>query len=145
MIRHSGHDICCLRVFQRYGMHFRFQYSIVMSFFQTPQTNSIATTSMNTDVEIADPPTDSISSMAFSPQADYLSVASWDNSVRSYRNIFSFGRFILFYILTGSHLRDFCRRTIARKGVVPTPGTCVKRLLEQGRSVAPYILDIFTL
>lgn len=34
------------------------------------------------DIEVADPPGDSISSIAFSPQADYLAVASWDNNVR---------------------------------------------------------------
>jgi len=50
-----------------------------MSFFAaaTPTTASA-------DVEIGDPPTDSISSMEFSPQADYLGVGSWDNSVRIY-------------------------------------------------------------
>lgn len=37
------------------------------------------------DIEVADPPTDSISSLAFSPTADYLAVGSWDNSV-SYLN-----------------------------------------------------------
>ncbi|CCM00073.1 uncharacterized protein FIBRA_02100 [Fibroporia radiculosa] len=36
------------------------------------------------DVELVDPPSDSISSMSFSSQADYLAVASWDNNVRIY-------------------------------------------------------------
>ncbi|KAJ7284577.1 WD40-repeat-containing domain protein [Mycena rebaudengoi] len=36
------------------------------------------------DVEVADPPGDSISSLSFSNQADFLAVASWDNSVRVY-------------------------------------------------------------
>ncbi|KAJ7650729.1 WD40-repeat-containing domain protein, partial [Roridomyces roridus] len=36
------------------------------------------------DVEVADPPTDSISSLSFSNQADFLAVGSWDNSVRVY-------------------------------------------------------------
>ncbi|KAJ7183201.1 WD40-repeat-containing domain protein [Mycena filopes] len=36
------------------------------------------------DVEVADPPGDSISSLAFSGQADFLAVGSWDNSVRIY-------------------------------------------------------------
>ncbi|KAF8235778.1 Poly(A)+ RNA export protein [Tricholoma matsutake] len=35
-------------------------------------------------IEIADPPTDSVSSISFSPQADFLAVGSWDNSVRIY-------------------------------------------------------------
>ncbi|KAF7375077.1 Poly + rna export protein [Mycena sanguinolenta] len=36
------------------------------------------------DIEMGDPPTDSISSMSFSGIADYLAVGSWDNSVRIY-------------------------------------------------------------
>jgi mRNA export factor len=32
-------------------------------------------------VEMADPPTDSVSSISFSPQANFLAVGSWDNSV----------------------------------------------------------------
>ncbi|KAF8621924.1 hypothetical protein AX15_007418 [Amanita polypyramis BW_CC] len=36
------------------------------------------------DVEVSQPPTDSISSLAFSSQADFLAVGSWDNSVRVY-------------------------------------------------------------
>ncbi|KAK7044135.1 RNA export factor gle2 [Paramarasmius palmivorus] len=54
-----------------------------MSFFgsatATPTTNNA-----EKDIEMSDPPTDSISSMAFSSQADYLAVGSWDNSVRIY-------------------------------------------------------------
>lgn len=34
------------------------------------------------DVEVADLPQDSISSLSFSPVADYLAVGSWDNNVR---------------------------------------------------------------
>ena len=56
-----------------------------MSFFAAPAatTTTSTTASADKDVEMGDPPTDSISSMAFSPQADYLSVGSWDNSVCS--------------------------------------------------------------
>lgn len=39
------------------------------------------------DVALSDPPTDSISDLAFSPAAntpDFLAVASWDNKVRIY-------------------------------------------------------------
>ncbi|KAI7850467.1 WD40-repeat-containing domain protein [Circinella umbellata] len=36
------------------------------------------------DFEVAQPPSDGISSMAFSSQTDFLSVASWDNQVRIY-------------------------------------------------------------
>jgi mRNA export factor len=53
-----------------------------MAFFGANNT-SRTTASADKDVEMGDPPTDSISSMAFSPQADFLSVGSWDNSVCS--------------------------------------------------------------
>ncbi|KAI9244723.1 WD40-repeat-containing domain protein [Sporodiniella umbellata] len=36
------------------------------------------------DFEVASPPTDSISSLSFSPQADNLAVTSWDSAVRLY-------------------------------------------------------------
>ncbi|KAF7731739.1 hypothetical protein EC973_008253 [Apophysomyces ossiformis] len=36
------------------------------------------------DFEVASPPTDGISALEFSPQADYLAVSSWDNQVRIY-------------------------------------------------------------
>jgi mRNA export factor len=36
------------------------------------------------DVAVKDPPTDSISDIAFSSAADYLAVSSWDNAVRIY-------------------------------------------------------------
>lgn len=36
------------------------------------------------DIELAQPPPDSVSALAFSPVAEFLAVASWDNSVRIY-------------------------------------------------------------
>lgn len=36
---------------------------------------------LGTDFEVADPPTDSISSISFSPAADFLAAGSWDNNV----------------------------------------------------------------
>jgi len=36
------------------------------------------------DFEVADPPSDSISCLSFSPTADYLAVGSWDSNVRIY-------------------------------------------------------------
>lgn len=39
---------------------------------------------LSKDVPLANPPEDSISDMAFSPQSDYLAVASWDKKVRIY-------------------------------------------------------------
>jgi len=53
-----------------------------MSFFGT--ATSTTAPPPDKDVEVADPPPDSVSSLAFSPQADYLAVGSWDNNVRIY-------------------------------------------------------------
>jgi len=33
------------------------------------------------DIEVVNPPPDSISCLAFSPVADFLAVGSWDNNV----------------------------------------------------------------
>jgi len=52
---------------------------VQMSFF-----GSSAASAQDKDKELADPPTDSISAIAFSPQADFLAVASWSNEVRMY-------------------------------------------------------------
>ncbi|EIE22298.1 WD40 repeat-like protein [Coccomyxa subellipsoidea C-169] len=38
----------------------------------------------NKDTEVASPPSDSISSLSFSPAANYLIATSWDNQVRCY-------------------------------------------------------------
>lgn len=57
-----------------------------MSFFNTSSSSTpAATAAVEKDVEVADPPGDSISSLAFSPIQDYLAVGSWDNNVRVYR------------------------------------------------------------
>ncbi len=58
-----------------------------MSFFGTASVApSVASSNSTTapaekDVEVADPPSDSISSLSFSGQADYLAAGSWDNNV----------------------------------------------------------------
>ena len=36
------------------------------------------------DVQVSNPPEDSISDLAFSPASDHLAVASWDKKVRIY-------------------------------------------------------------
>jgi mRNA export factor len=36
------------------------------------------------DVQLSSPPEDGITGLSFSPQADYLSVTSWDKKVRIY-------------------------------------------------------------
>ncbi|QRV95179.1 poly(A)+ RNA export protein [Ceratobasidium sp. AG-Ba] len=51
-----------------------------MSFFG----NATSTTAEPQDVELVNPPTDSISCLSFSPAADFLAVGSWNNEVRMY-------------------------------------------------------------
>ncbi|KAJ8455455.1 hypothetical protein ONZ45_g18942 [Pleurotus djamor] len=59
-----------------------------MSFFGTPAAPAPVgisnSTNVDKDIEVADPPTDSISSLSFSGAADFLAVGSWDNNVRIY-------------------------------------------------------------
>jgi mRNA export factor len=65
-----------------------------MSFFTSAASSSSAAASqtqgdLKSDVALSDPPTDSISDLAFSPATtpngtDFLAVASWDNKVRIY-------------------------------------------------------------
>ncbi|KAG5220136.1 WD40-repeat-containing domain protein [Salix suchowensis] len=58
-----------------------------MSFFGSSTGAAAVNTSNSTaaekdiEVEVADPPSDSISSLSFSGQADYLAAGSWDNNV----------------------------------------------------------------
>ncbi|KZV81698.1 WD40 repeat-like protein, partial [Exidia glandulosa HHB12029] len=47
-----------------------------------PRTNTL--TQPQADIEVADPPTDSISALAFCPTADFLAAASWNGEVRIY-------------------------------------------------------------
>ncbi|KAF7330269.1 hypothetical protein MVEN_02464800 [Mycena venus] len=53
-----------------------------MAFFSS--SSNAGVNAVQKDIEVADPPADSISSLAFSNQADFLAVGSWDNSVRVY-------------------------------------------------------------
>lgn len=56
-----------------------------MSFFGAKSTLKPAVNeAIANDVEVPNAPQDSISALAFSPVADYLAVASWDNQVRIY-------------------------------------------------------------
>ena len=55
-----------------------------MSFFGAASTSTNVSNTTDKDVEVVDPPPDSISSLSFSPLADYLAVGSWDNNVRIY-------------------------------------------------------------
>ncbi|ONH66966.1 Nucleoporin GLE2 [Cyberlindnera fabianii] len=59
-----------------------------MSFFGKPAGTANATqgteADLANDIIVQNPPEDSISDMAFSPQAEFFSVASWDKKVRIY-------------------------------------------------------------
>ncbi|RUS32496.1 hypothetical protein BC938DRAFT_475251 [Jimgerdemannia flammicorona] len=48
-----------------------------MSLYTQPQSN--ANPSDDAAVQVQSPPTDGISSLSFSPQADFLAASSWDN------------------------------------------------------------------
>lgn len=47
-----------------------------------PRQAGTSPTGLNNDVEIPNPPADSVSCMQFAPQAELLAVGSWDNKVR---------------------------------------------------------------
>jgi mRNA export factor len=51
-----------------------------MAFFGGSTSTATATTDAK-DVELVDPPGDSISCLDFSPTADYLAVGCWNNEV----------------------------------------------------------------
>jgi mRNA export factor len=52
-----------------------------MAFFGASSTAANVSSAPEKDVEVADPPPDSISSLSFCPVADFLAVGSWDNNV----------------------------------------------------------------
>lgn len=52
-----------------------------MSFFGASTSTTTPAAPAEKDIEVADPPTDSISSISFSSAADYMAVGSWDNNV----------------------------------------------------------------
>jgi len=96
-------------------------------------STSTAAPQADKDIEVADPPPDSISSVAFSPQADYLAVGSWDNNVISHQKHSIFALCMPTNPLQlGSDLRGWHKWTDTREGDVSSPGSCVERLLEQG-------------
>jgi len=57
-----------------------------MAFYgsQSQAAQAAVQTPAERDIEVANPPGDSISSIAFAPQADFLAAGSWDNNVRIY-------------------------------------------------------------
>ena len=60
-----------------------------MSFFGSTTSTSATLGGTNAnepkDVEVSDPPNDSISSVSFSSAGEYLAVGSWNNEVRTLR------------------------------------------------------------
>lgn len=52
-----------------------------MSFFGAPRNQTTAAPAEVKDIEVVDPPDDSISRIAFCSTADILAVASWNNEV----------------------------------------------------------------
>lgn len=52
--------------------------------FQQQSFGSVGTHNPMKDFEVQQPPDDSISKIAFSPNANYLIASSWDNNVRSH-------------------------------------------------------------
>ncbi|TDL20802.1 WD40 repeat-like protein [Rickenella mellea] len=54
-----------------------------MSFFSSTSGTAVSSAEPK-DLEVADPPGDSISCLGFSPAAEFLAVGSWDNNVRIY-------------------------------------------------------------
>lgn len=56
---------------------------------------SATTQSTNKDIEVAQPPSDTISCIRFSPTANFLVASSWDNNV----GFFNYIPFIVYIIL----------------------------------------------
>jgi len=52
-----------------------------MAFFGASSTTANVSSAPEKDIEVLDPPPDSISSLSFCPVADFLAVGSWDNNV----------------------------------------------------------------
>jgi mRNA export factor len=54
--------------------------------FGAPAATATSTTGdLSKDAELANPPEDSTSHLAFSPTGDFLAVSSWDKKVRIYQ------------------------------------------------------------
>lgn len=108
-----------------------------MSFFgaSTSGTMGSASTATEKDIEVADPPTDSISSMAFSPSADYLAVGSWDNNVCTEHCITRRSTSRIVFDgpqCSGPDLRSGSEWTNTGQGDVLSSRPRTQRMLEQG-------------
>ncbi|KAJ3533353.1 hypothetical protein NM688_g7294 [Phlebia brevispora] len=83
-LMHYARCLLIARVRVLHHYHLSLSTTTTMSFFGASTSTATPATIPDKDIEVADPPTDSISSIAFSPQQDYLAVGSWDNNVRIY-------------------------------------------------------------
>jgi WD40 repeat protein len=119
-----------------------------MAFFGGASSSALATSVSALaakDIEVADPPTDSISSISFSSVADYLAVGSWDNNVRLWCLTFIYIDTLLNCSHIGPHLRGWSKWADARKGHVLASRACVERLLEQGVFLPIYCAVVVSL
>jgi mRNA export factor len=73
-----------------------------MSFFGAGSTTANVSSAPEKDLEVTDPPPDSISSLSFCPVADFLAVGSWDNNVS--RFLFCSFTFVLTVALIGTDI-----------------------------------------
>jgi mRNA export factor len=59
-----------------------------MAFFGSAgSTSNAGLKPVEKDPELSNPPTDSVSALAWSPQADFLAAGSWDNNVCIWRDM----------------------------------------------------------
>ena len=113
--------------------------------FLSSSSSTGALANTQKDIEVTDPPSDSISSLAFSSAADFLAVGSWNNEVR-YERTLSFVNAKITdnnWWCAGSFVRGRRTRTDARAGGLYTPRSRTGALLEQSALLfffyVPYI------
>lgn len=104
-----------------------------MSFFGGGGAAAANTTNEPKDIEVSDPPSDSISSISFSTAGEFLAVASWNNEVSAMeKKAFPIDP----NMFLGPNLRSKpTRRSDTRKGYVPTSRARTRCLLEQSEFV----------
>lgn len=73
-----------------------------MSLFKSATSTSLVPPELP-DVEVANPPSDSVSSLAFSSAANFLAAGSWDNNVRTAGALCSEAEVVS---VIGTNLRD---------------------------------------
>lgn len=84
----------------------------------------MASNTQETDVELVEPPSDSISCIAFSPvaQGEYLAVGAWDNTVCVFMSdilfIYTMNTLLTRRSRSGPHISDRTPRTESRKSNV---------------------------